>query len=60
MFEYFFPTHQQYRPFLLALQCQFDSKDTFFIEAAQYTIVLEAYFVRVDQLLLVEFWDLKQ
>ena len=35
-------------------------KDRFFIKAAYYTIILQAYFVRVDHLLLVKFCDLKQ
>ena len=35
---------------------------TFFFSAAKYIhiIILQAFFVRVDQLLLVIFWDLKQ
>ena len=36
------------------------SKDEFVIKAAWYTIIFKAYFVRVDELLLVTFCDLKQ
>ena len=60
-FEHFFTHSSAIQTFLLTLQCQYAQyKNIFFIKSAQYTIILQAYFVRVDQLLLVKFWDLKQ